>query len=57
MTELLLEQTVNTLGLLLLTKLNTVFGFFGALSAGLAWSIVTALHGAFICIAAVAFEE
>ena len=57
MMELLLQQAIDTLGLLLLAHLDAVLAFLDALLARLTGGIVAALHGALLGIAAVALEE
>jgi hypothetical protein len=55
--ELALENTVHATHLLLLTKLDAVRLYLATPPAMLAWRIVTALDGALLREASIAFQE
>ena len=57
MTELLLQDAVDALGLLLLAQLVAIFAFLDALLAGLARRVVAALDRALLRVAAIALKE
>ena len=55
--ELLLQQTIDTLGLLLLTKLGAVLGLADALLTSHAGCVGTALDSALLAVATIALQE